>query len=105
MDTVGSKGAHTEIQSIKIATSPAVGAILDKAIQLHGATGSARTSVTQLRAGARIPTAGRRLDEVHERSLARRELARHRPPNQSRGAATASTRLQGKALCVRAEER
>lgn len=37
MDTVGNKGAHTEIQSIKIATPRTVVGILDQAVQLHGA--------------------------------------------------------------------
>ena len=45
MDTVGNKGAHTEIQAIKIAMPATVQWILDKAIQVHGAGGlSARTS-------------------------------------------------------------
>src|SRR6478735_346449 len=39
MDTVGNKGAHTEIQAIKIATPKTVEWILDKAIQTHGAAG------------------------------------------------------------------
>ena len=39
MDTVGNKGAHTEIQAIKIATPETVQWILDKAIQVHGAGG------------------------------------------------------------------
>ena len=39
MDTVGNKGAHTEIQAIKIATPATVHGILDKAIQVHGAGG------------------------------------------------------------------
>ena len=39
MDTVGNKGAHTEIQAIKIATPATVEWILDKAIQVHGAGG------------------------------------------------------------------
>lgn len=37
MDTVGNRGAHTEIQSIKIATPRAVCDILDRAVQLYGA--------------------------------------------------------------------
>ena len=39
MDTVGNKGAHTEIQAIKIATPDRGGVDLDKAIQVHGAAG------------------------------------------------------------------
>ena len=39
MDTVGNRGAHTEIQAIKIATPKVVQEILDRAIQAHGAGG------------------------------------------------------------------
>ncbi|MGW3684315.1 acyl-CoA dehydrogenase family protein, partial [Streptomyces prasinus] len=39
MDTVGNRGAHTEIQAIKIATPRTVVGILDRAIQLYGAGG------------------------------------------------------------------
>jgi acyl-CoA dehydrogenase len=39
MDTVGNRGAHTEIQAIKIATPSTVEWILDKAIQAHGGGG------------------------------------------------------------------
>ena len=39
MDTVGNRGAHTEIQAIKIATPKVVQWILDRAIQAHGAGG------------------------------------------------------------------
>ena len=39
MDTVGNKGAHTEIQAIKIATPATAEWVLDKAIQAHGAGG------------------------------------------------------------------
>ena len=39
MDTVGNKGAHTEIQAIKIADPAMAEWIIDKAIQAHGAGG------------------------------------------------------------------
>ena len=39
MDTVGNKGAHTEIQAIKIAVPAMAEWVLDKAIQAHGAGG------------------------------------------------------------------
>ncbi|WP_017598369.1 acyl-CoA dehydrogenase family protein, partial [Nocardiopsis lucentensis] len=39
MDTVGNRGAHTEIQAIKIATPRTVEWVLDRAIQAHGAAG------------------------------------------------------------------
>lgn len=39
MDTVGNKGAHTEIQSIKIITPLMTEWVVDKAIQAHGGAG------------------------------------------------------------------
>ena len=36
MDTVGNKGAHTEIQAIKIAAPAMAEWVIDKAIQVHG---------------------------------------------------------------------
>ena len=39
MDTVGNKGAHTEIQAIKIATPAMAEWVIDKAIQAHGGAG------------------------------------------------------------------
>ena len=78
MDTVGNKGAHTEIQAIKIATPATVQWILDKAIQVHGAGGLSQDF--RLAADyARIRTL--RLadgpDEVHKNALARAEFRSH----------------------------
>ncbi|MFI9310188.1 acyl-CoA dehydrogenase family protein [Streptomyces triculaminicus] len=79
MDTVGNKGAHTEIQAIKIATPRTVVDILDKAVQLHGAAGVSQDfPLAELWAAARTLRLADGPDEVHQRSLARRELARHR---------------------------
>ena len=39
MDTVGNKGAHTEIQAIKIVTPAMAEWVIDKAIQAHGGGG------------------------------------------------------------------
>ncbi|SFQ49156.1 Acyl-CoA dehydrogenase [Amycolatopsis arida] len=76
MDTVGNQGAHTEIQAIKIATPASVEWILDKAIQLHGAAGVSQDfPLAQLWAAARMLRLADGPDEVHKRSLARRELA------------------------------
>lgn len=78
MDTVGNQGAHTEIQSIKIATPIQVEWILDKAIQAHGAGGvSQDTPLAGLWAHARTLRLADGPDEVHKRSLARRELAKY----------------------------
>ncbi|MBA0050600.1 acyl-CoA dehydrogenase [Streptomyces sp. AJS327] len=80
MDTVGNQGAHTEIQAIKIETPRAVTDILDRAVQLHGAAGvSQDTPLAALWAAARTLRLADGPDEVHQRSLARRELARHAP--------------------------
>ncbi|MBK1788258.1 acyl-CoA dehydrogenase family protein [Prauserella cavernicola] len=78
MDTQGNKGAHTEIQSIKIATPASVEWILDKAIQLHGAGGVSQDfPLAELWAAARMLRLADGPDEVHKRSLARRELKRY----------------------------
>ncbi|WP_103528548.1 acyl-CoA dehydrogenase family protein, partial [Streptomyces sp. SM12] len=54
MDTVGNRGAHTEIQAIKIAVPRAVVGVLDRAIQLHGAAGvSQDVPLAELYAAAR----------------------------------------------------
>ncbi|GAA0950863.1 acyl-CoA dehydrogenase family protein [Nonomuraea longicatena] len=75
MDTVGNRGAHTEIQAIKISTPAAVEWILDKAIQVHGAGGVSQDfPLAALWAGARSLRLADGPDEVHKRSLAHREL-------------------------------
>ncbi|KDN86043.1 acyl-CoA dehydrogenase family protein [Kitasatospora cheerisanensis] len=79
MDTVGNRGAHTEIQAIKIAVPSTVEWILDKAVQAHGAAGvSQDTALAQLWAGNRTLRLADGPDEVHKRSLARRELKKYR---------------------------
>jgi acyl-CoA dehydrogenase len=78
MDTVGNQGAHTEIQAIKIATPRAVEEILDKAIQAHGAGGVSQDfPLASLWAHARTLRLADGPDEVHKRSMARRELAKY----------------------------
>jgi alkylation response protein AidB-like acyl-CoA dehydrogenase len=78
MDTAGNRGAHTEIQSIKIATPRAVVDIIDRAVQLHGAGGVSQDfPLAELWAGARTLRLADGPDEVHQRSLARRELKKY----------------------------
>ncbi|GLX02496.1 acyl-CoA dehydrogenase family protein [Microtetraspora sp. NBRC 16547] len=78
MDTVGNRGAHTEIQAIKIATPVTVEWILDKAIQAHGGGGVSQDfPLAALWAGARSLRFADGPDEVHKRSLAYRELKKH----------------------------
>ncbi|MEV6347760.1 acyl-CoA dehydrogenase family protein [Actinoplanes sp. NPDC051851] len=79
MDTVGNRGAHTEIQAIKIVVPSTVEWIVDKAIQAHGAAGVGQdTPLAALWASARTLRLADGPDEVHKRSLARRELNRYR---------------------------
>ncbi|HCA87114.1 MAG TPA: acyl-CoA dehydrogenase [Streptomyces sp.] len=78
MDTVGNKGAHTEIQAIKIATPRSVVGILDRAVQLHGAGGVSQDfPLAELWAGARTLQLADGPDEVHQRSMARREIKKY----------------------------
>ena len=75
MDTVGNKGAHTEIQAVKIATPAMAEWVIDKAIQAHGAAGVSQDfPLAALWANARTLRFADGPDEVHKRSLARREL-------------------------------
>lgn len=77
MDTVGNKGAHTEIQAIKIATPATVQGILDKAIQLHGAGGLSQDfPLASAFATIRTLRLADGPDEVHLNALARAELRR-----------------------------
>ncbi|MFE6104539.1 acyl-CoA dehydrogenase family protein [Streptomyces laurentii] len=78
MDTAGNRGAHTEIQAIKIATPRAVVGIIDQAVQLYGAGGVSQDSpLAELWAAARTLRLADGPDEVHQRSLARRELKQY----------------------------
>ncbi len=78
MDTAGHKGAHTEIQAIKINTPAVAERVIDKAIQAHGAAGVSQDfPLAQLWAGARTLRLADGPDEVHKRSLARRELSKY----------------------------
>jgi len=77
MDNVGNKGAHTEIQAIKIATPATVQWILDKAIQVHGAGGLSQDfPLAYAYAGIRTLRFADGPDEVHKNALARNELRR-----------------------------
>jgi acyl-CoA dehydrogenase len=79
MDKVGNKGAHTEIQAIKIATPTMAEWVLDKAIQTHGGAGVSQDfPLAQMWAAARTLRIADGPDEVHLISLARRELDRYR---------------------------
>ncbi|HEX6352641.1 acyl-CoA dehydrogenase family protein [Actinophytocola sp.] len=84
MDTVGNKGAHTEIQAIKIATPATVQWILDKAIQVHGAGGLSQDfPLASAYAGIRTLRFADGPDEVHKNALARTELRRQAAARES----------------------
>jgi acyl-CoA dehydrogenase len=79
MDTVGNKGAHSEIQAIKIVTPAMTEWVIDKAIQVHGGGGVSQAfPLAQMWASARSLRFADGPDEVHKRSLARRELRKPR---------------------------
>ncbi len=79
MDTVGNKGAHTEIQAIKIAVPTMAEWVLDKAIQVHGGGGVSQDfPLTMMWAAARSLRLADGPDEVHKMSLARQELKKHK---------------------------
>ncbi|MEV4733282.1 acyl-CoA dehydrogenase family protein [Saccharopolyspora sp. NPDC049426] len=79
MDTVGNQGAHTEIQSIKVAVPEVTTWVVDRAIQAHGGGGvSQEFPLAALYAHARTLHLVDGPDEVHRRSLARRELGKYK---------------------------
>jgi acyl-CoA dehydrogenase len=79
MDTVGNKGAHSEIQAIKIAVPQMTEWVIDKAIQAHGAAGVSQDfPLASLWAHIRTLRLADGPDEVHKRSLALRELRKYR---------------------------
>lgn len=80
MDTVGNKGARMEIAAIKVAAPQMAEWVLDKAIQTHGAGGFSNDwPLAMMWAHARTLRMADGPDEVHEMSLARREIKRYLP--------------------------
>lgn len=80
MDTVGNRGAHREIQAIKIAIPREVQRILDEAMQIFGAAGvSQDTPLAALFAAARGLRLADGPDATHIASLGRAELRRYQP--------------------------
>lgn len=75
MDTVGNKSARTEISAIKLVAPHAAEYVIDKAIQTHGGAGvSDDTPLATFHAHIRTMRLFDGPDEVHERSIARREI-------------------------------
>ena len=80
IDTVGSRGAATEIAAIKVVVPRMACRILDRAIQLHGGGGvSDDFPLAQMYAGMRTLRIADGPDEVHLRTVGRRELAKWTP--------------------------
>jgi acyl-CoA dehydrogenase len=78
IDSQGAKGAATEIAAIKVAVPRMACTVIDRAIQIHG--GGGITDITPLPAfytWARALRLADGPDEVHLRTVARQELARH----------------------------
>ena len=81
MDTVGNKRARTEISAIKVAAPDVALRVVDRAIQVHGGGGvSDDFPLATMYAHLRTLRLADGPDEVHKRSIARRELRRVAPP-------------------------
>ena len=82
-DTVGNRGARTEISAIKIAAPEVASWVIDRAIQAHGAADvSPDFPLAGLYAKARILHIVDDPDEVHHMAVARQEIARRRPQRE-----------------------
>ena len=79
IDTYSKEEAKIEISSIKVTVVEAASYVIDKAIQTHGAMGlSQDTPLARMAAGARVLRIADGPDEVHLRSIARREINKYR---------------------------
>lgn len=80
MDTVGNKGAATEISGIKVAIPKMAMRVIDRAIQVHGAAGvTADFPLADMYAYHRTLRIADGPDEVHEMTIARREILKRDP--------------------------
>ena len=78
MDTVGNKGAHSEIQAIKVAAPKMAIWVIDRAIQTHGGAGLSQDfPLASLWAEARSLQIADGPDEVHYASIAKSELKKY----------------------------
>jgi acyl-CoA dehydrogenase len=92
MDTVGNKGARTEISAIKVIAPNVALRVVDRAIQAHGGMGvSNDVPLAAMYAGLRTLRLADGPDEVHRMVIARRELRKH----ESRGGAAAAAPSSG----------
>ncbi|MDT3439085.1 MULTISPECIES: acyl-CoA dehydrogenase family protein [unclassified Pseudofrankia] len=80
IDRHGARGAATEISGIKVAAPAVATAVIDRAIEVHGAAGvSDDTPLAHFYASARALRIVDGPDAVHRRTIARRELRAERP--------------------------
>ncbi|MCZ0998272.1 acyl-CoA dehydrogenase family protein [Streptomyces mirabilis] len=78
MDTSGNSAARTEVAAIKVAALEVAHRVVDRAVQAHGAAGvSDDTVLARLYAITRALRIADGPDEVHLRTVARRELAKY----------------------------
>ncbi|MFE5890243.1 acyl-CoA dehydrogenase family protein [Streptomyces sp. NPDC056462] len=78
MDTQGNAAARTEVAAIKVAALEVAHRVVDRAVQAHGAAGvSDDTVLARLYAITRALRIADGPDEVHLRTVARRELAKY----------------------------
>jgi acyl-CoA dehydrogenase len=79
MDTAGKKEARQEIAMIKVIVPNMMMAVLDRAIQVHGALGvSDDTPIARMWREGRTMRLADGPDEVHKMTIARRELRKWR---------------------------
>jgi acyl-CoA dehydrogenase len=80
IDTVGSKGARVEIAAIKVVCPNVALRVVDRAIQAHGGGGVSQDfPLSAMWAWQRALRLADGPDEVHRRTIARRELRRYEP--------------------------
>lgn len=82
MDTVGNKGARTEIAAIKVVAPNVALKVIDRAIQVHGGGGVSQDfPLAEMYAGQRTLRLADGPDEVHKMVIARREIRRRMTEN------------------------
>ena len=104
MDKAGNKVARMEIAMIKVQAPTMALKVIDDAIQAHGGAGVSNDfGLTRQFAQQRMLRIGDGPDEVHNRTIARMELARHAsalqrrpgdPPQTREGAAPSASRTR-----------
>lgn len=78
MDTAGNRAARNEISAIKVVAPKVALKVVDRAIQAHGGAGvSAVTPLARMYAHLRTLRIADGPDEVHERTIALRELKKY----------------------------